>query len=298
MDPKIGFIGLGIMGRPMSKNLLKAGYELTVFNRSRGPVDELAATGANAANSPKQVAENSNIVITIVTDTPDVEQVILGPNGVIEGVCQDMVVIDMSTISPSATRNIADKLREKGVEMLDAPVSGGDTGAIAGTLAIMVGGDRTVFERCLPIFNAMGKTITHVGGNGMGQTVKLCNQILVSVTNMAVSEAVLFAGKAGVDPNVMIAATEKGAAGSWQLSNLGPKMTARDFAPGFMINLQQKDLRLVLEAARELNLPLPALSLVVQHFAGCQAAGEGDEGTQSLVKSLERMASSKVGMEE
>ena len=161
----------------------------------------------------------------------------------------------------------------------------------------MVGGDKAIFDRCLPIFQAMGKSITHVGGNGLGQTVKLCNQILVSVTNMAVSEAILFASKAGVDANVMISATENGAAGSWQLSNLGPKMVQRDFAPGFMVRLQQKDLRLVLEAARELNLPLPAVSLVVQHFAGCQAAGEGDEGTQALVKSLERMASTKIGIE-
>ena len=297
MNPKIGFIGLGIMGRPMSKNLIKAGYELTVYNRSRGPMDELAAMGANTANSPKQVAENSDIVITIVTDTPDVEQVILGPNGVIEGVLKDMVVIDMSTISPSVTRSIAAKLREKGVHMLDAPVSGGDTGAQAGTLAIMVGGDKDVFERCLPIFQAMGKSITHVGSNGMGQTVKLCNQILVSVTNMAVSEAVIFASKAGVEPNIMITATENGAAGSWQLSNLGPKMVDRDFAPGFMVRLQQKDLRLVVETARELKLPLPALSLVSQLFSGCQAAGEGDEGTQALIKSLERLASTTVGNE-
>jgi len=240
MNPKIGFIGLGIMGRPMSKNLLKAGYELTVYNRSKASIEELVREGAAAVNSPREVAENSDVVITVVTDTPDVESVILGEHGVIEGVRKDMIVIDMSTISPSVTRNIADKLRVKGAHMLDAPVSGGDTGAKAGTLAIMVGGDEIVFKSCLPIFQAMGKTITHVGGNGMGQTVKLCNQILVSITNMAVSEALLFASKAGVDPNVMIEATKNGAAGSWQLANLGPKMVSRDFAPGFMIRCSKK----------------------------------------------------------
>ncbi len=174
--------------------------------------------------------------------------------------------------------------------MLDAPVSGGDTGAKAGTLAIMVGGDKKIVESCMPVFNAMGKTVTHVGTNGMGQTVKLCNQILVSVTNMAVCEAVMFAKRAGVDPKTMIEATMNGAAGSWQLANLGSKMADGDFAPGFMIDLQQKDLRLALETARETKTPLPALALVNQLFTGCQANGEGAEGTQALFKSLERLA--------
>ncbi len=173
--------------------------------------------------------------------------------------------------------------------MLDAPVSGGDVGAIAGTLAIMVGGKKEVFDRCLPVFQAMGKSVTHVGGHGMGQTVKLCNQILGAVTNLAVCEAVELARKAGVDPMVMIEAVKGGAAGSWQLSNLGPKMVSGNFAPGFMIDLQQKDLRLALEAARELQLPSPALALVNQLFTGCQAHGEGREGTQALIKSLQRL---------
>ena len=243
------------------------------------------------ADSPKEVAENSDIIITIVSDTPDVEDVILGEQGVIHGAKAGSVVIDMSTISPSATKEMAAKLKEKNVDMLDAPVSGGDTGAINGTLAIMVGGDKEVLDRCMPVFNAMGKTITHTGTNGMGQVVKLCNQILVSVTNMAVSEAVLFAQKSGVDPHTMIEATKGGAAGSWQLANLGPKMVDEDFAPGFMIDLQQKDLRLVLEAASQLNLPLPALSYVHQMYTSNQANGEGKEGTQALYKSIRRLSS-------
>ena len=286
---KIGFIGLGIMGSPMSLNLLKAGFTVTVYNRTEEKADELVKAGARKAQTPKEVAENSDIIITIVSDTPDVKEVILGENGVIEGVKEGSAGIDMSTISPAVTKEIAGKLREKGVEMLDAPVSGGDTGAINGTLAIMVGGSETTFKRCLPVFEAMGKTITYVGGNGMGQTTKLCNQILVTVTNIAVSEAVLFAQKAGLDADVMIEATKGGAAGSWQLANLGPKMVAEDYAPGFMIDLQQKDLRLVLEAAREMNLPLPASAYVNQLFAGNQSRGEGRLGTQALIKSIKRI---------
>lgn len=285
----IGFVGLGIMGKPMCLNLIKSGYPVTVYNRTASKLEQMVHAGAEASDSPGKVAERSNIIITIVTDSPDVEEVILGKEGVINGVKTGSVVIDMSTISPLVTRTIALKLYEKGVEMLDAPVSGGDTGAKAGTLAIMVGGKKDVFERCLPVFEVLGKSITHVGDHGMGQTVKLCNQILVSVTNMAVCEALLFAKKSGVNPNIMIEATKNGAAGSWQLSNLAPKMVARDFAPGFMIDLQQKDLRLALESAFEMHLPVPALSLVHQLFAGCQSAGEGSEGTQALIKSLERL---------
>ncbi|MGQ9559143.1 MAG: 2-hydroxy-3-oxopropionate reductase [Candidatus Oleimicrobiaceae bacterium] len=296
-SPRIGFIGLGIMGKPMATNLVRAGFEVTVYNRSKPAVELLVSRGAAAAPSPRAVAERSDVVITMVTDSPDVEQVILGPGGVCEGVRPGMVVIDMSTISPTVTKAIAAALKERGVAMLDAPVSGGDTGARAGTLAIMVGGDKEVFERCLPIFQAMGKSIVHVGANGMGQMTKLCNQVLVAVNNLATCEALLLASKAGLDPQVMIDAVKNGAAGSWQLVNLGPKMIARDFVPGFMVRLQQKDLRLALEVARELHLPLPALSLVHQLFASCLASGEGEEGTQALIKSLERLAQHQVGCE-
>jgi len=291
---KVGFIGLGIMGKPMCMNLLNAGYSVTVFNRTKSKIEELIPAGAKAADSPSQVAERSAVTITIVTDTPDVEEVILGEKGVIYGARPGSVVIDMSTISPAVTRILAKKLSEKGIDMLDAPVSGGETGAQAGSLAIMVGGKKEVFERCFPLFQILGKSITHVGDHGMGQTVKLCNQILASVTNMAVCEALIFAKKSGIDPNIMIEATKNGAAGSWQLSNLGPKMVARDFAPGFTINLQQKDLRLALQSAREMHLPLPALSLVHQLYASSQAAGEGSEGTQTLIKTFERLAGMKL----
>ncbi|MBD3373895.1 NAD-binding protein [candidate division KSB1 bacterium] len=286
---KIGFIGLGIMGQPMCVNLLKAGYSITAYNRTDSKLETVVKQGAKRADSPAQVAKESDIIMTIVTDSEDVEQVILGQDGIIHAAKAGSVVIDMSTISPSVTQDIAKQLSKKDIDMLDAPVSGGDVGARAGTLAIMVGGKKEVLERCMPVLEVMGKTVTHVGTHGMGQTVKLCNQILVSVTNMAVCEALLLAKKSGVDPDIMIKATENGAAGSWQLSNLGPKMAERDFAPGFMIDLQQKDLRLALERVRELSLASPALALVNQLFSSCQAHGEGREGTQTLIKSLERL---------
>ncbi|MBN1482664.1 2-hydroxy-3-oxopropionate reductase [candidate division KSB1 bacterium] len=287
---KIGFIGLGIMGKPMCLNLLKAGFSVTAWNRTTAKIDAVVKAGARAADSPQDVAKKSDIIITMVSDSPDVEEVILGDSGVVHGAQSGSVVIDMSTISPAVTRSIAAALAEKNVEMLDAPVSGGDTGAINGTLAIMVGGKRHVYDRCRPVFAALGTSITHVGDHGMGQTVKLCNQILVSVTNMAVCEAVTFASASGVDPRIMIEATKNGAAGSWQLANLGPKMVDRDFAPGFMIDLQQKDLRLALDAVHQVRLATPALGLVHQLFNGNQAHGEGKEGTQALVKSIERLA--------
>jgi 3-hydroxyisobutyrate dehydrogenase len=287
---KIGFVGLGIMGKPMALNLLKAGFNVIAFNRTETKTDEIVQAGAERAFSPKEVAENSDIIITIVSDTPDVKDVILGEKGIIHGIKEGKIVIDMSTISPSATREIAKKLKSKNVEMLDAPVSGGDVGAINGTLSIMVGGDSDTLERCQTIFEAMGKSVTHCGTNGMGQTTKLCNQILVSVTNMAVSEAVLFAQKSGLNAHTMVEATKDGAAGSWQLANLAPKMIDEDFAPGFMIDLQQKDLRLVIEAAEEIHLPLPALTYVHQLYKSNQANGEGSEGTQALYKSVKRLA--------
>jgi len=287
---KIGFVGLGIMGKPMALNLIKAGFDVIAYNRTENKVDAIINAGGKKGKTPKEVAENSDIIITMVSDSPDVIDVIFGENGIVFGIKEKNVVIDMSTISPSVTRDIAKKLLHKKVEMLDAPVSGGDVGAINATLSIMVGGNKNTLERCKTIFEAMGKSITHCGKNGMGQTTKLCNQILVSVTNMAVSEAVLFAQKSGLNALTMVEATKGGAAGSWQLANLGPKMISNDFSPGFMINLQQKDLRLVLEAAEEMFLPLPALSYVHQLYKSNQANGEGKEGTQALFKSIRRLA--------
>ncbi len=294
MGTRLGFIGLGIMGKPMARNLLKAGFPLIVYSRRRSSVEELVIDGATGARSSHEVAKASDVVITMVTDTPDVRDVIVGENGALSGLRAGGVIIDMSTISPSATREIAEVALAKGVEYLDAPVSGGEGGAIAGTLSIMVGGKEETFTIALPILQAMGKNIIHVGGVGAGQLTKLCNQIAVAVTNLAMSEALLFGAKAGIDLEKMHKAISGGAAGSWQLSNLGPRIFQRDFAPGFMVKLQQKDLRLVLQEADRLQLALPATSLVHNLFNALEAMGARDEGTQALVKVLEQLAGVEV----
>ncbi len=294
MQTHIGFVGLGIMGKPMARNLLKAGYSLTVYSRQRAAVEALMADGASGAQSAREAAEEADVVIIIVTDTPDVRQVILGQEGILEGIQSGKVIIDMSTISPTVTREIAQTAETKGVHLLDAPVSGGEGGAIAATLSIMVGGEEDVFQSCLPIFRAMGKNITHMGPSGTGQLTKLCNQIAVAVTNLAMSEALVFGAKAGVNLEKMQQAISAGAAGSWQLSNLAPRILQRDFAPGFMVKLQQKDLRLVLQEAEHLQLPLPATSLVHNLFHALEASGAGDEGTHALVKVLEGLAGVEV----
>ncbi|MFA7468919.1 MAG: NAD(P)-dependent oxidoreductase, partial [Desulfotomaculaceae bacterium] len=277
------------------RNLMKANFEVVAYNRTAAKAEALAKEGARAAKSPRELAAECPVVITIVSDTPDVEAVILGKNGVIEGIKPGSVVIDMSTVSPKATRDIATRLKEKGVDMLDAPVSGGDVGAIKGTLSIMVGGKQDVFERCRPVLEAMGNNIVHVGDNGMGQTTKLMNQILVVGNLNATVEALVFAQKAGVDLESAINAVKGGAAGSWQLANLGPRITKRDFAPGFMVDLLQKDLRLVTETAAEMKLPLPVTSYLNQLFYSLQDSGEGASGTQVLVKALERISGVEVG---
>jgi 3-hydroxyisobutyrate dehydrogenase len=295
MSEKVGFIGLGIMGMPMARNLLRAGFEVVAYNRTPSKAEALAKEGARKASSPKELAMECPVVITIVSDTKDVAAVILGKDGVIEGIRSGSVVIDMSTISPKATREIAARLKEKGVSMLDAPVSGGDVGAAKATLSIMVGGDGEVFQRCRPVFEAMGKNIVHVGDSGMGQTVKLMNQILVVGNLNAAVEALVFAQRSGADLEKAINAVKGGAAGSWQLANLGPRIIERDFSPGFMVDLVQKDLRLVMEAAAEMKLPLPVTSLINQMYYSLQGSGEGRSGTQILVKALERLAGVEVG---
>jgi 3-hydroxyisobutyrate dehydrogenase len=294
VQQRLGLIGLGIMGKPMARNLIKAGYSLTVYSRKQEAVAALIADGAQGASSSCEVAERSDVVITIVTDTPDVQQVVLGSGGALSGLRPGAIIIDMSTISPTATRELAATCSAKGIHFLDAPVSGGEGGAIAGTLSIMVGGEADTFNACLPIFQAMGKNIIHVGPSGSGQLVKLCNQIAVAVTNMAMSEALIFAAKAGVNLEKMHQAISGGAAGSWQLTNLGPRIFQRDFAPGFMVKLQQKDLRLVLQEADHLQLALPATGLVHNLFNALESTGAGDEGTQALVKVLERLAGVEV----
>jgi 2-hydroxy-3-oxopropionate reductase len=293
-QPKVGFIGLGIMGRPMCKNLIQAGFPLTVWNRSRPGIETVVGYGAKAADSPRAVAEQSDVIITMVTDSPDVREVVLGDESVIHGVKRDSVVIDMSTISPSITREIAAVLKSKGVHMLDAPVSGGEKGAIEGTLSIMVGGEASVFARCRPIFEAMGKVIVHVGPIGSGQIVKQCNQVAAVIHLQAMCEALVLAVGAGVDPARMLEAITAGAAGSWMLSNLAPRILRGDLNPGFYVKLQQKDLRLVMETAEELKLPLPATALVQQFFRSVQADGGDDLGTQALIKTMEKLANTRV----
>lgn len=288
---RIGFIGLGIMGAPMARNLMAAGYSLKVYNRSDRPrVQEVVDAGGERAATPEEAARGSQVVITIVTDTPDVEAVILGENGVIAGVEEGAAVIDMSTVSPRVTRDIAAALKEKGVDMLDAPVSGGDVGARQGTLSIMVGGEQHVFDECLPVFEAMGKNINLIGGNGAGQVTKLCNQIGVAVANLAMAEALMLAAASDLDVGKVVDAISGGAAGSWQLTNLGPRVLQGDFDPGFMVRLQQKDLKLVLESANDVKLALPAVSIAHQYFNIVERMGCADEGTQALIKAYEAQA--------
>lgn len=287
---RIGFIGLGIMGRPMSQNLLKAGFPLTVYNRSRGPADALAAAGARVAASPGEVAGESDVVITMVTDTPDVEQVILGRGGVIEAARKGLVVIDMSTISPRATRVISARLAEAGTRMLDAPVSGGDRGAREGTLTIMVGGPEDAFNDCLPVLQAMGKKIVLMGGSGSGQLTKLANQILVAGNIMAVCECLVFAKKAGLDPKMVIDSLSAGAASSWSLVNLGARAADGDFAPGFKVKLLQKDLKILLSSGDEMGVALPTASVAHQLYNALEASGGGEQGTQALIRVLAQLA--------
>lgn len=291
---QVGFIGLGLMGSGMSMNILKAGFPLTVWNRTESKMEPLVEAGAKAAESPKEVAENSDIVIDIVTDSPDVEEVILGHEGAIHGARPGSIIIDMSTISPIVTREIAQKLAEKEVRMLDAPVSGGVIGASEGTLSIMVGGERGVFEEALPVLETMGRTITHVGGNGDGQVVKAVNQILVGTAMLGVAEAMVFAKKAGVDLQKCHSAVSGGAAGSWQLTNNGARILKGDHEPGFKIKDYLKDLRIIMETAAAVKIPLPSTSLVHQMFRHCDAMDMRDKGTQAVVVAVERLANKKL----
>ena len=291
---QIGFVGLGIMGRPMVKNLLAAGFAVTVWNRSRPGIDDCVAVGATEAPNPAAVAADADIFISMVTDSPDVELVLTGPDGAADGLRAGALVIDMSTISPAVTRTIAAQLAQQDVAMLDAPVSGGDAGAIAGTLSIMVGGAAADVQRAQAVFAVLGNTITHVGPIGAGQSVKLCNQVAISGALEGVCEALTLAQKSGVDPARMLEAISAGAAGSWQLSNLGPRIIDRDFAPGFMVRLLQKDLRLALGAAQDVEQPLPVTALVHQLFHQLEAAGSGGEGTQALARVLESLGGTEV----
>ncbi len=294
MTEKLGFIGLGIMGMRMARNLLQAGFDVTVWNRTAAKMDTLAAEGASTAASPADLAAQCDVTFVCVSDTPDVQAVLLGENGVIHGAKPGSLVVDHSTISPIATREIAAKLNANGVQMLDAPISGGSEGAANGTLSIMIGGDAAQVERAMPYLQAMGKTITHVGGQGDGQMVKLVNQILVVGNALAMSEALIFAQAGGLDLQKTFAAVAGGAAGSWMLSNRAPQILNRDWHPGFTIDLQQKDLRLVKETADSLAVPIFATNIVFDFYRTLQAQGLGAEGNHALIKALERLANVTV----
>lgn len=291
----LGFIGLGIMGRGMVKNLLDAGFEVRAWNRTAERVRPFLEAGATAGSDPADVAAHADIVITCVSDTPDVREVILGERGALAGARPGSLIVDMSTISPAVTRQIAARLEEGGVHMLDAPISGGSEGAAKGTLSIMVGGEAAQVERAMPAFRAMGKTITHVGPIGSGQLVKIVNQIVVVVNMLAVGEGLLLAQAGGLDLGKTLEAITGGAAGSWMLANRGPQVIARDWRPGFMVDLQQKDLRIVLETADELGVPLLGTSTVFHLYRTLQKAGLGAEGNHALVKALENLAGVRIG---
>lgn len=295
----VGYVGLGIMGGAMAMNLLGAGYELLVWNRTPGKCELLIGRGAKMVKSPADMAANRPDVICInVTDTPDVEAVLFGETGIARSAQQGLIVVDHSTISPVATQDFAKRLAEVGVTLLDGPVSGGDVGAKAGTLSIMVGGPAEAFARCLVLFEVVGKQVTHVGKAGMGQVCKACNQIAVSCNLLGVCEALALAHCSGLDLTKMIQVVSGGAAGSWQLANLGPKIAAGDYDPGFMIDLVLKDLAIIAEAARAQKLPLSGTSLAEDYFRSAAAGGAGRMGTQAMAKTIEQLGSFLFASEE
>lgn len=293
MSERVGFAGLGIMGAAMARNIQAAGFDLTVYNRTASRTEPLVAEGARAAATPKELAQASDIVFICVSDTPDVEGLLFGTDeqeGLAAGLAEGTLVVDNSTVNPNATKAWAAKLAERGIGFVDAPVSGGSEGAAQGTLSIMVGGEDAHVERAQPFLEAMGSVITHVGAVGDGQTCKLANQILVVVNMLAVSEALIFAKAGGLDLEKTIAAVEGGAAGSWMLSKRGPQVIERDWRPGFRMDLQQKDLRLVLEAAESFEVPTITTSMVSHMYRTLLRDDLGHEGNHALVKALERLS--------
>ena len=288
--PQIGFIGLGIMGRPMARNLLKAGYPLVVHNRSREPVQELVAAGAEEAFTPQEIAQRSQVIITMLPDSPDVELVALGPDGLIAGASEGDIYVDMSTIAPRIAVKVAAAMAEKGVRCLDAPVSGGDVGAINATLSIMVGGDAETFHEVRPIFEALGKTIILCGPNGAGQTVKACNQIQVALNIVGMAEALVLGAKAGVDPAIIVQVLSGGYAQSRVMDARGARVIRGDFQPGFRSRFHFKDLNIIMQTGNDYRVPLPVTSLVHELFAAMQAAGRGDLDHTGVITVLEDLA--------
>jgi len=294
MQGPIGFVGLGIMGRPMARNLSKAGFSLVVHNRSQGAVEELVTAGARAAGSPEEIARQAEVIILMLPNSPDVELVALGPRGLIGGVRAGQTVIDMSTISPIVSQKVGAALAEKGVRMLDAPVSGGEKGAIEGTLSIMVGGDAAVFEEMLPILQAMGKTITRLGPLGAGGFTKLANQIIVAINLTALAEALTLAAKAGLDIELTLKALGGGLAGSRCLDQKTPNYLAHEFKPGFKIDLHYKDLGLIMDAARALGVPLPTTAVVQELFGALRVRGGGGLDHSGIITLTEGLAGVEV----
>ena len=287
---RIGYIGLGLMGKPIAANLLKAGFSVVVHNRSRAAVRELVKAGAREAGDPRSVAEDSDVVITNLPDSGDVEAVVLGPGGVIEGLREGMLFIDNSTIKPESSRKIGARLTDLGVSALDAPVSGGDVGAKAGTLAIMVGGPGTAYERAKPIFEAMGKTITHVGESGAGQVAKACNQVMVAAQMVAMGELLLLAQRSGVDPRLVVEAIRGGSAQCWALDVKPQRLFTGERSPGFKAQMMHKDLNIVLDTARTYGVPLPGTAVNHQLFRAMLQMGMDDLDNSAVIGVLEALA--------
>ena len=287
---KVGYIGLGLMGKPMARNILKAGFPLVVHNRSRAAVDELVAEGATAAWTPAEVARQVDIVITNLPDSPDVEQIALGADGIIEGAHEGLIFIDNSTIKPATARKIATALAEKGVFALDAPVSGGDIGAINGTLTIMLGGEESALSKALPVLEAMGKSITLVGDAGAGQIAKVCNQIMVAAQMVGMAELLIVAQKAGADPQKVVQAIKGGAAQCWALDIKPPRLFDGNREPGFKAYMQAKDLNIVLDTAREYGVPVPGTSANTQLFSAMLEMGMGDLDNSAVLGVIEALA--------
>ena len=289
---RVGFVGTGIMGAPMARNALKAGFPVTVTNRTLTRAEPLAKDGATVVKTPREVAERSDIVVTMVPNTPHVEAAVFGPDGVAAGAREGLLLIDMSTISPTATRELAERAAKNTppFHTLDAPVSGGEIGAIEARLSIMIGGDAADVKRAIPVFEALGKTIVHIGDHGAGQACKLANQIAVAINNLGVSEALVFAASQGIDLEKTRQVIAGGAGSSWAMNNYAPKMLAGDFRAGFMIDLQQKDLRLVLDNAFADHISLPGAALVHELYNALQKDGGGREGNHALIKVIERLS--------
>jgi 2-hydroxy-3-oxopropionate reductase len=291
---KVGYIGLGLMGKSMARNILKAGFPLVVHNRSRGAVDELAGEGATAAYSPKEVAEQVDVIFTNLPDTPDVEQVVLGENGILDGAHDGLIYVDNSTIKPASARKIAERLAEKNVLSLDAPVSGGDIGAKNGTLTIMVGGEASALEKVMPAFQAMGKTITHVGDAGAGQVAKAANQIMVAAQMVAMGELLVFSKKAGVDPRKVVEAIRGGAAQCWTLDVKPPRLFEGNRNPGFKAYMQLKDLKIILDTAREYEIPISGTTENANLFQQMIDLGMGELDNSAVVGVIEEKAGVKI----